>query len=141
VWELNHENDNLESFLLYVQKMGRQLFKPAFGIQFNMRLPLDIPMKPMTSFKRRQLVLTLKECFNNSIKHAAASSVNLVIHLGDDLVLEVVDNGKGFDLNEQQSRGNGLKNLDYRMEQVAGSVSIVSNQHGTSIRLVIPLNE
>jgi len=58
----------------------------------------------------------------------------------DFALLEIVDNGKGFDEKEAQGRGNGVRNLRQRAESLGGEIEIESVPgRGTSVRLRIPL--
>jgi signal transduction histidine kinase len=53
--------------------------------------------------------LVFKEALNNIIKHSKASIVNIELVSQDNkLLMCVVDNGKGFDVNKPCNR-NGLK--------------------------------
>ena len=62
----------------------------------------------------------------------------------DRIVLEVTDNGRGFDVQKTLDRedplsGNGLANMIERAEIVGGSLSIDSaSGKGTYIRLNLP---
>lgn len=139
IWELNSEHDNLEHLLLFIQKQGSLLFKEA-NIDFSMIIPLDIPPISLNSYQRKQIYLITKECFHNIKKHADASSVRCKVDLQDDLVLEINDNGKGFDVEEKlnNANGEGLKNIKYRLENLKGKVQMTSSNQGTKIILTIP---
>ena len=45
---------------------------------------------------------------------------------GSELFIKVADNGKGFDINNIKSSGNGLRNMKQRIEAVGGSYTITS---------------
>lgn len=42
----------------------------------------------------------------------------------------VEDNGCGFDINQQSQSGNGLCNMEERMEDVEGTITIPSHRCG-----------
>ncbi|OQY96680.1 MAG: hypothetical protein B6D37_01370 [Sphingobacteriales bacterium UTBCD1] len=80
----------------------------------------------------------VQELVNNVIKHARATEV-LVQLFGenDKLVVNVEDNGKGFDtkLSEGQE-GMGWKNIRSRVELLKGTIDIHSSpEKGTSVNL------
>jgi signal transduction histidine kinase len=87
----------------------------------------------------------IEEAVNNAKKHADASHiwVRLAVE-GDLLVAQVVDNGRGFDVqtidSDYGSRGSlGMINLKERAELVEGNISIESTPgEGTRITLVVP---
>ena len=55
-------------------------------------------------------------------------------------VLEVIDNGKGFDPAEAEGKGQGLGNLRARAAQLGGELEIESEPgRGTWLRIRIPL--
>jgi len=84
----------------------------------------------------------LQEILNNIIKHAGASVINIKLAFnGEQLTLEIVDNGKGFDAINLPTaqRGMGLQNIQKRAAIIGGEAQIVSDQgKGTGITIFIP---
>lgn len=79
-----------------------------------------------------------KECMNNIVKHAEATSVKIQLTFEPDcFLLRVTDNGKGFD-DELIRRGRGLNNLEKRTAELSGTLDYVID-HGTMVRIEIPL--
>jgi PAS domain S-box-containing protein len=76
------------------------------------------------------------EALNNSLKHAQARSVQIVIRCSDHRVeLEVIDDGKGFDLHKVETGGLGLKNLRARADIIGGTLVVESEpSKGTTVR-------
>lgn len=90
----------------------------------------------------------LEEAMNNARKHAQASQVWVRLAVKDDLlVAEVIDNGRGFDLEVVQqdygTRGSlGMVNLRERAELIGGTLNIESVPgQGTRVMLVVPTSE
>ncbi len=84
------------------------------------------------------------EALNNSLKHAAASKVNVSLKSVDGRVeLEIQDNGKGFDVATAQDNGGmGLVNLRERAEKLNAELRIKSElEKGTRIKIVVPIKE
>lgn len=87
------------------------------------------------------------ECVNNSRKHAAASLIRVWMGIRQDLlVLEVSDNGRGFDVQKalaeaREREGHlGLINLQDRAALVEGTLTIESEiGKGTRTTVTIPL--
>jgi signal transduction histidine kinase len=78
-----------------------------------------------------------QEALNNALKHAAASSVAVHLLERDEFViLEITDDGCGFDPSENgMAGGMGLSNMRYRAEKIGGSVTIqTSPGRGTTVR-------
>jgi signal transduction histidine kinase len=82
-----------------------------------------------------------QEALGNAAKHAGATSVKL--HLwttGERVLLEIVDNGKGFAVEKMASTiGHGLSNMVTRARSAGGDVEITSTQgEGTTILAWVP---
>ncbi len=90
-----------------------------------------------------------EEAVNNARKHAKASHIWVRMRLvrEDIALLEVQDDGKGFDVSEvgsnYEQRGSfGMVNMRERAAMVSGHLEIHSEpENGTIIRLWIPLTE
>ena len=80
----------------------------------------------------------LQEACNNVIRHAHATAVRIEIDADHNgLSLVVADDGKGFDASQQP--GNGLRNLQTRIEQLGGTFGVQSDGSGTRLRATVPL--
>ena len=69
------------------------------------------------------LLSVLREMLSNVGKHAQATRVLVVLTVGDDILLEVVDNGVGFAPSPTGS-GLGLTNLRSRAEKLGGTFDV-----------------
>jgi signal transduction histidine kinase len=89
-----------------------------------------------------------EEAINNACKYAQANHiwVRMKDYDKDLVMLEVQDDGVGFDLNgietTTEQRGSlGLRNMSERTEMMSGIFRIDSSPgNGTTIRVIIPLN-
>jgi PAS domain S-box-containing protein len=90
------------------------------------------------------LYRVLCECLNNTIKHALATSVNILMRFSTDCILiEYSDDGKGFELNSVMSnhKGIGILNMQSRIKSIDGNIDINSNPGGgTIIKIQLQLN-
>jgi two-component system sensor histidine kinase UhpB len=69
----------------------------------------------------------IQEQLNNILKHANASKVDIELKVyGNDLIVSVKDNGKGFDTFAKRE-GVGLKNIKNRAELYNGKVDLASS--------------
>lgn len=88
------------------------------------------------------LFYIISEALNNSLKHAMASSLKVIICVDEEkeVALEVSDNGLGFDVNALQDEGGmGLHSMRERAEKLGGQIKITSAVgEGTSILVRIP---
>ncbi|HZW02681.1 MAG TPA: histidine kinase [Anaerolineaceae bacterium] len=80
-----------------------------------------------------------QEALNNSLKHARASTVRVVLRQETgQQILEIMDNGCGFCPESAASRGLGLTGMRERAAQVDGQLEVISAPgEGTTIRVRI----
>jgi signal transduction histidine kinase len=89
---------------------------------------------------RRDFFLIFKEAINNAAKYSKASRVQVFVTCHQKkLMLLVHDDGIGFEADEN-SRGNGMGNMQKRADAMKGRLLIRSNPgEGTKITLTVPL--
>ncbi len=83
------------------------------------------------------------EALNNSLKHAQASAVSVIIQQTETaLTLQVTDNGRGFEWETAVSGGGlGLTSMRERASQHRGSLTVDSTPNqGTTVTAVLPIN-
>jgi signal transduction histidine kinase/ligand-binding sensor domain-containing protein len=138
VWTINPRCDTVLSLATFLEQQAGQ-FLNSDGLRVRLNFPAEIPVSPVGAEARHQLALSVREAFNNIVRHAHATEVNLNLKLTDDyLMVEVVDNGCGFRVTE--TNGNGLLNMRGRMHQIGGSFDCFSMPgHGTTITFRIPV--
>lgn len=90
-----------------------------------------------------ELVLfrVLQELISNAIKHSQARLVTVqLIRLNTHVVLNVSDDGIGFDAENKEKSGIGLLNMASRIEVVKGHLHFESEQgKGTTVTIRTPL--
>jgi|tagenome__1003787_1003787.scaffolds.fasta_scaffold20956671_4 signal transduction histidine kinase len=86
----------------------------------------------------REVLRIAQEALHNAVRHAGAS--HITIRLDKDLVLEVTDDGSGFDPAdpELRSRHLGLTSMEERARRLGGRLTIDSGSLGTTVRLELP---
>ena len=85
----------------------------------------------------------VQECLNNIVKHAEAEKIYFSCkNKNDNCVIQIKDNGKGFDLNGSiEGKHFGLSLMKERVYLLNGKISISSEpKKGTEINVEIPLN-
>jgi signal transduction histidine kinase len=87
-----------------------------------------------------EIIQLAREALSNVSRHAQAASCRLSLYLdGDHGVLEVDDDGRGFDPAQATGTGQGLGNLHERAQRLGGQAQISSQPgQGTSVRITIP---
>lgn len=86
----------------------------------------------------------VQELLNNTIKHASASHINvLIMQRDEELYISQTDNGIGMDKNilSNPKKGFGLKSIINRLHILNGVFEVFSNPNkGTKVLMNIPLN-
>ena len=142
VWALNPRNDSLDHFANYVAQFTREFFRPT-QLRTRLDLPTDLPVQPLAAETRHQLFLLVKESFNNIVRHAQASEVQLQLAcINGDLHLVIADNGRGLPAEVGAKNRNGLANLHDRIERLGGTLRIDSETgQGVRLNFVLPLRK
>ncbi|OEG00110.1 hypothetical protein BHF71_06180 [Vulcanibacillus modesticaldus] len=102
--------------------------------------------KELSIFKTVQIYYILKEAFSNILRHADATKASLkVIGNNENLLIEIIDNGKGienvnshFEKKDNYFLQQGLRNMKHRAESIGGELTIVSTLgNGVKITLLL----
>jgi signal transduction histidine kinase len=83
-----------------------------------------------------------REALSNVGRHAGASTCRLAVRQIEEraALLEIDDDGKGFDPSAVKGKGQGMGNLAARAAALGGSLEIESSPgEGTTVRVQIPL--
>jgi signal transduction histidine kinase len=143
LWTVNPKNDSLDELATYLCQFSQQFFRIT-PIRCRFDVAENIPRHPLTPEVRHDVFLVVKEAMNNIAKYSGATEVWLRIAVRDSsFLVEVEDNGSGFDLEEALNSGrNGLKNMRARMEGIGGKLEIEAQPgKGMRLRLSLPLEK
>ena len=85
----------------------------------------------------------MQEIINNTLRHAQASRLDIYLYQApNELKIKVSDNGIGFDPLAQDELSYGLKNMEDRVRDMAGTFKLLTApRKGLSIEITIPLLE
>ncbi len=85
----------------------------------------------------------IEELTNNIMKHSGAknASINLIERNGDKLLIQIIDDGKGFELKKARKKdGLGLSHIEARIKVMQGVFNINTKKgEGTSIFISVPI--
>jgi signal transduction histidine kinase len=140
VWAVNPRNDTLASLASYFGAYAQRLLDLA-NIACGLDIAEDLPSHPLDTKFRQEIFFAFKEAVNNVVRHAAATQAWLRISVtASDLVVEVADNGRGFDLRPGHTGEDGIANMAERLKSLGGQSKIISHpQAGTTVRFTAPL--
>jgi two-component system, NarL family, sensor histidine kinase LiaS len=95
---------------------------------------------PLDKGVEDHLFRILQESVSNTLRHAKATSLEVLLIERDDLIiLRVVDDGVGFDVEETKAGSYGLQNIYERAVEIGGTIKIISLKNkGTRLEVKIP---
>jgi signal transduction histidine kinase len=148
---------NISLAIEEIRKLSRALIIPGFiksglsqslhelirHIQLAKKICITLDLdkfdeKNISESIKINLYRIIQEQLNNILKYAEASTVTIRIHnSGDNIMLSVSDNGKGFDVNAGRN-GVGITNINSRAGLFNGKVEIDSSP-GNGCRLNVLL--
>jgi signal transduction histidine kinase len=88
-----------------------------------------------------EVVQLVREALSNVSRHAHAATCRVSLYRPPQggVVLEVDDDGRGFDPDRTSGRGHGLRNLQERAEALGGRAEVRSAAgEGTTVRVTLP---
>ncbi len=112
--------------------------------RYKLTVDAQLGEEPDLSLEGKQALYRIaQEALHNIVKHARASTVRLRLTRQDDeFVLEVRDDGRGFDLTEPFPGHLGLHSMQERAACLGGICSLESAPaQGTYLRVCIPTHD
>ncbi|MEV6061467.1 sensor histidine kinase [Nocardia asteroides] len=106
------------------------------GLRTTVRLagPVTVLAPPLSD----DVEAVLREAVSNVVRHAHASVVSVELKVGDEVSIEVADDGVG--VPEDIARRSGLANLAVRAEKAGGTFRLENRpEGGTIVRWTAPL--
>jgi signal transduction histidine kinase len=139
VWAVNPNKDWIRELTQRMRRFASDLLT-ARDITIHFRAEGAEQDVRMGAELRRQIYLIFKETLNNVVRHSECSVADIELKIdGRELVLNVSDNGKGFD-QSTAAEGNGLASMRRRAQEQGGMLSVASESgRGTTVTLRVPL--
>ena len=137
IFELRPESLELEGIVAALRKQAAAL-RARYSIQVE-EFYCEEPNVPLSI--KETIFRVAQEALQNIIKHAHATQVELQLdQTSDDLILEIQDNGQGFEIIGSYPGHLGMKSMQERAEQAKGRFEIHSSPgQGTKIRVLFPV--
>ena len=137
IFELRPKSLETEGLIAAITKQTAAL-RARHGIDVHLKL-CEEPDLPIDT--KEVLYRIAQEAIHNTIKHAHANRVDVVMDCSSTLIkMQIKDNGVGFDATGQFPGHLGLQSMRERIARVGGTLEIDSRTgSGTSIRVVVPM--
>jgi NarL family two-component system sensor histidine kinase LiaS len=115
--------------------------------ELTQKVPMEITSKieeeKLDKGVEDHLFRILQESVSNTLRHAKASKLEVLLIKRDDfIILRVVDDGIGFDVETSKTGSYGLQNMYERAVEIGGTMKIVSlKDKGTRLEVKVRLME
>jgi len=104
----------------------------AGALGFEPHVVFDGPLEAVPEHAAAELLAVLREALTNVARHASADRVDITVAAHGDLMLEVVDDGRGLP-DERRAGGRGLANMQTRAAALGGSTIARRRPEGGSV--------
>ncbi len=124
VWLMNRTAVSIDELAVRLRDYLRPVINQQLRIQVETSGNTDITLSDLTT---THVFRIIQEAVNNAIKYAQCTLVTIRLEATEDQMVRfsVTDNGVGFDALAIQD-GNGLKNMQYRMNELKGTLTMSS---------------
>ncbi|HEO2620678.1 TPA: sensor histidine kinase [Streptococcus agalactiae] len=147
---LQHAQNDLRILLLHLRPV--ELENKTLSEGFRMILK-ELTDKSDIEVVYHESILTLpkkiednifrigQEFISNTLKHSQASRLEVYLNQTEnELQLKMIDNGIGFDMDSVYDLSYGLKNIEDRVEDLAGNLQLLSQPgKGVAMDIRLPL--
>lgn len=105
---------------------------------FDFNIPEDLQLSEEQS---KMIYRIIQESLSNAMKHSEATELSVSVrYINQQLAIEIVDNGVGFDSGSKKMEGIGLQNIRERVSYLSGFLKIDSKKEkGTAVKIRIPI--
>jgi signal transduction histidine kinase len=137
IWAMNSNEISYEDLEIRINNFIDKAKLSQENISFSFAIDESLKDKKQTSVEGMNVYRTIQEAINNALKYAQANIISVNIKTqASQTAINIKDNGKGFDI-ETTEKGNGLKNMQKRIEEIGGQFNLTSNSDGTRIEILI----
>jgi signal transduction histidine kinase len=143
VWDLRSRA--LEQFDLpgALSTSGKMLVE---GANIDLEVTTKGRVRPLSETVEENLLRIAQEALTNAIKHSGATKAKIEIDYGpQNIVLQISDNGRGFEQNKTAGPGEGhfgLLGISERAKRLGAELSVTSEPgSGATVRVRVPMDQ
>lgn len=146
---INQSQLEMRALLLHLRPValkGKSLKEGVTELlaELTQKVPMEVDWKieafTVDKGVEDQLFRILQESISNTLRHAKASTLHVMLIERDEMVImRVVDDGVGFDMEKVKTSSYGLQNMHERAFEVGGTFKIISlPNEGTRTEVKVP---
>jgi len=136
IFELRPESLEIEGLVTALKKQTE-----AVQARYGLKVVTELGKEPVLPFTVKEALYRIaQEALHNSVKHAHATTMELRLRTNaPGIMLEVIDNGVGFNPEQSFPGHLGVQSMRERVTHLGGALQITSAPgQGTQIRVMIP---
>jgi ligand-binding sensor domain-containing protein/signal transduction histidine kinase len=140
IWSIHPKNDSISGLADFLSNFARE-YLDAAGLALDLDFQLGSTDLSLPGTTRTQIAAAFKETLRNVVQHAKATGVGVKLEVrNNSLLIEIADDGCGFDVSRPLGHVGGLCNIRTRLADLEGDCQIESKPgHGASVRFSVPL--
>ena len=138
IWAMNNNQIDFEDLRARILNFTEKAKFAKENIDFKFNIDATLNEEQLSSIVGMNIYRTIQEAVNNAIKYSNADTIAIDAKRENGKIEIVVsDNGKGFDSITTEA-GNGLLNMEKRIDDIHGIFSLESKiAQGTTIRITL----
>ncbi|MGI6227148.1 MAG: sensor histidine kinase, partial [Peptococcales bacterium] len=135
-WKKDGKNNFIEELKNYIEETKR-----LNNIDISLNIIGDDEL--LSCLQKKAIYRIISEGISNAIHHGQADKVEVILRIENNItILQVIDNGIGFELNQldkDREQGLGLKNIEYLVNSLQGFIDLQSMpRKGTKLLINFP---
>lgn len=139
IWAMNQEVIDLDTLAAKTREFVSHLKIESCVFEVKLKANETFKLSPVLAI---HLYRIIQEAVNNAVKYSRCKK--LVVSFEKDngsLSVEVIDDGRGFVLNDATEKGYGLVNMKERVKKFGGTLDLTTGPgKGTQVSVKVPLN-
>ncbi|MEX1190265.1 MAG: triple tyrosine motif-containing protein [Bacteroidia bacterium] len=143
VWTIKADNDSFEHVIYRMRAFAGKMCE-AKGIILLFNAEPKAEKLKLGMNMRKNIYLIFKEAVNNAVKYSECEQLSVTIRQENKLIIQISDNGIGFDPDNYNHAnellgGNGLRGIQSRAKEIGAHITIESKSNqGCIITLRMP---
>lgn len=138
IWAMNYAEITIEELQSRIINFIEKAKDAKESIDFKFNIEEGLTQFKLTAVVGMNCYRAIQEAINNAIKYAEASEIVIEVEKHENQIhISIRDNGIGFDIHTIE-RGNGLRNIQKRVEDLRGTLEILSIlTKGTTVKIAL----
>ena len=138
IWAMNHSEISLDDLRGRICNFIEKAKKARGDINFDFIADENLQKFSFSAVSGMNVYRSIQEALNNAIKYSGAKNISVkIVNCINEVKIMVNDDGFGFDL-KTVNQGNGLRNIESRINSIGGSSSVeTSKGNGSKITMIV----